>query len=205
VVNNHRHGSLERRGLDPARLAEVHPGVVYVSVTGYGSTGPWANRGGFDMNALAASDLMTLEGSEAEPKLPVTGLINDYITGYMGAIGASAALVKQVTEGGSWQVTVNLARTAMWCGSLGLVDPALAGCNSEHSLRQPIPYDAPTPLGEVHMLAPPVSFSHTPGAWRDPILVPRGSCPADWQKLTPPDRQCANGTGQPRETAKDQR
>jgi CoA-transferase family III len=154
VVNNHRHGTLERRGLDRARPAKVHPGLVYVSVTGYGSVGPWANRGGFDMNASAASGLMTLEGTEAEPKLPVTGLINDYITGYMGAIGATAALVKQATEGGSWHVTVNLARTAMWCASLGLVDPALAGRNSEHSLRQPIPYDAPSPLGEVHM--PPV-------------------------------------------------
>jgi crotonobetainyl-CoA:carnitine CoA-transferase CaiB-like acyl-CoA transferase len=181
VVNNHRHGSLEGRGLDPARLAEVHPGLVYVSVTGYGSTGPWANRGGFDMNASAASGLMTLEGSEAEPKLPVTGLVNDYITGYMGAIGASAALVKQVTEGGSWHVSVNLARTAMWCGSLGLVDPALAGCDNEHALCEPVPYDAPSPLGAVHMLAPAVSFSHAPPAWRDPILVPRGSCPAVWQ------------------------
>ena len=123
VVNNHRGGSLERRGLDPRQLAERHPGLVYVSVTCYGSTGPWAQRGGFDMNGSAASGLMTTEGSETEPKLPVTGLINDYITGYMGAIGATAALVKRATEGGSWHVTVNLTRTAMWCGSLGLVDP----------------------------------------------------------------------------------
>ena len=62
--------------------------------------------------------------SEAEPRFPVTFLINDYITGYMGAIGAMAALVKRATEGGSWHVTVSLTRTAMWCGSLGLVNPA---------------------------------------------------------------------------------
>ena len=79
------------------------------------------------MNGSAASGLMTIEGTEADPRLPVTALINDYITGYMGAIGAIAALVKRATEGGSWHVTVNLTRTAMWCGSLGLVDPALAG------------------------------------------------------------------------------
>jgi hypothetical protein len=86
-----------------------------------------------------------------------------------------------MTEGGSWHVRVNLARTAMWCGSLGLVDPALAGCDSEHALREPVPDDAPGPLGAVHMLAPAVTFSHTPPAWCDPILVPRGSCPPDWQ------------------------
>ncbi len=113
-------GSLERRGLDPRELADRHPGLVYVSVTCYGSIGPWAGRGGFDMNGSAASGLMTIEGSAAEPRFPVTFLLNDYITGYMGAIGAAAALVKRATEGGSWHVTgepdedgdvVRLART----------------------------------------------------------------------------------------------
>jgi crotonobetainyl-CoA:carnitine CoA-transferase CaiB-like acyl-CoA transferase len=181
VVNNHRSGSLERLGLDPRQLSERHPGLVYVSVTCYGSTGPWAQRGGFDMNGSAASGLMTIEGTESEPRLPVTALINDYITGYMGAIGATAALVKRATEGGSWHVSVNLTRSAMWCGSLGLVDPELAACDDEHSLREPLAYDAPSPLGEVHMLAPPVHFSQTPPAWPDPILVPRGSSPPEWR------------------------
>ena len=181
VVNNHRAGSLERRGLEPRQLAERYPGLVYVSVTCYGSTGPWAQRGGFDMNGSAASGLMATEGTEAQPKLPITGLINDYITGYMGAIGAAAALVKRSTEGGSWHVTVSLTRTAMWCGSLGLVDPDSAGCDDEHSLHEPLPYDAPSPLGDVHMLAPPVRFSHTRPAWPEPILVPRGSSHAKWR------------------------
>ena len=181
VVNNHRGGSLERRGLDPKELAERHPGIVYVAVTCYGSTGTWARRGGFDMTGSAVSGLMTTEGTEAEPKLPVTGLINDYITGYLGAVGATAALVKRATEGGSWHVTVNLTRTAMWCSSLGLVDPDRAGCDDEHRPREPLPYDAPSPLGDVHMLAPPVRFSRTPPRWPDPILVPRGSGPAVWR------------------------
>jgi crotonobetainyl-CoA:carnitine CoA-transferase CaiB-like acyl-CoA transferase len=181
VVNNHRLGSLESRGLDPRELAERYPGLVYVTVNCYGPSGPWARRGGFDMNGSATSGLMTLEGSETEPRFPVTFLINDYITGYMGAIGTMAALVKRATEGGSWHVTVSLTRTAMWCGSLGLVDPALAGSDEEHGLREPLPYDAPSPLGDVHMLAPPVRFSRTPPAWPEPILVPRGSSRAEWR------------------------
>ena len=167
VVNNHRTGALEHHGLNPHRLAERYPGLVYASVTCYGSRGPWAWRGGFDMNA--------------EPRLPVTGLLNDYITGYLGAAGATAALAKRATEGGSWHVTVNLTRAAMWCGSLGLVDPALVGHDAEHSLREPAPYDTPTPLGDVHMLAPPVRFSTTAPAWPTPLLVPRGSSRAQWQ------------------------
>ena len=68
----------------------------------------------------------------------------------------------------------------MWYGSLGLVDPALAGCDDDHNLREPLAYDAPSPLGDVHMLAPPVRFSHSPARWPDPILVPRGSSQPQW-------------------------
>ena len=65
----------------------------------------------------------------------------------------------------------------MWCGSLGLVNPALAGCDDEHRLREPVPYNAPSPLGDVHMLAPPVRFSSTA-----PGLADTASCP---QRLRP--------------------
>ncbi len=180
LVNNHRGGSLERQGLDPQRLADRFPGLVQVSVTCYGTAGPWAQRGGFDMNGSAASGLMTIEGTMAQPRLPVTGLINDYVTGYLAAAGAAAALVRRAAEGGSWQVTVSLTRTAMWCGSLGLVDPALAGTDEQHRIREPAAYDAPSPLGDVHMLAPPVRFSATPPCWPAPLLVPRGSSRPEW-------------------------
>ena len=180
VVNNHRGRKLEKLGVDPHELAESHPGLVHVSVTCYGSAGPWAHRGGFDMNGSAASGLMVIEGGQEHPQLPPTGLINDFITGYMGALGAAAALIRQQAEGGSWHVTVNLTRTAMWYQTLGLVNPADAGCDDEHTIREPAAYDAESPMGGVHMLAPPVSFSHTPPRWPDPILVPRGSSVPEW-------------------------
>jgi crotonobetainyl-CoA:carnitine CoA-transferase CaiB-like acyl-CoA transferase len=181
VVDNYRTGALERRGFDPRALADRYPGLIYVSVNCYGPTGPWADRRGFDMNASAASGLMTAEGTAAAPRLPVTSLINDYLTGYLGAVGAGAALIRRAQEGGSWHVTVSLTRSAMWCGSLGLVDPRLAGSGEKHHLRQPVPYDAPSAFGDIHMLAPPVHFSHTSAAWADPILVPRGSSEPAWR------------------------
>ena len=147
VVDNHRPGSLTRRGLCPAELSERHPGLVYVSVSCYGSSGPWAGRGGFDMNGSAASGLMTVEGNRSDPRLPVTSLLNDYVTGYLGAVGASAALRKQATEGGSWLVTVSLTRTAMWCHSLGLVDPARAGSDESTASANPSPTTRPVPWG----------------------------------------------------------
>ena len=109
--------------------------------------------------------------------------ISGTVTDASGAIipGATAALIKRMSEGGSWHVTVSLTRTAMWCGSLGLVDPALACSRDQNKLAEPDPYDAPSPLGDVHMLAPPVGFSNTPPRWADPILVPRGSSRAEWR------------------------
>ena len=180
VVNNHRGNKLEALGLQPSVLAERYPGIVAVSITCYGSEGPWARRGGFDMNGSAASGLMAIEGSQAEPRLPATGMINDFITGYLGAAGAAAGLLRQADEGGSWHVTVSLTRTAMWYQTLGLVDPDQAGSSDEHSPREPIAIDTSTPMGAVHTLAPPVQFSRTPARWRDPILVPRGSSPPYW-------------------------
>ncbi|MFZ0668603.1 MAG: CoA transferase [Acidimicrobiales bacterium] len=180
VVNNHRHGKLEALGLSTDLLASRYPGIISVSVTCYGHGGPWAARGGFDMNGSAAAGLMTLEGTPDLPRLPVTGLINDFITGYMGAIGATAAIRRQAIEGGSWSVNVSLTRTAMWYLSLGLVDPSDAGSTEEHSLHEPRAYDARSPLGDVHVLAPPVDFSLTPPRWPDPPLVPRGSSRPTW-------------------------
>ncbi|GAA4401101.1 CoA transferase [Tsukamurella soli] len=180
VVDNHRGRKLEKLGIAPGVLAETHPGLVHVSVTCYGSDGPWADRGGFDMNGSAASGLMAIEGGDGDPALPPTGLINDFITGYMGALGAAAGLIRQQREGGSWHVTVSLTRNAMWYQTLGLVDPADAGSDDEHTIREPEAYDADSPMGRVHMLAAPVTFSHTPARWPDPILVPRGSSAPRW-------------------------
>jgi len=133
------------------------------------------------MNGSAASGLMTIEGGSGRPKLPPTAMINDFITGYMGALGAAAGLLKQATEGGSWHVTVNLTRTPMWYQTLGLVDPADAGVDDEHRLHEPASHDAATPLGDLHMLAPAVTYSHTPPRWTDPVLVPRGSSHPEWR------------------------
>ncbi len=181
LVNNHRPGKMAHFGLDPERLAERHPGIVCVSVSAYGREGPWAGRAGFDMNGSAASGVMAIEGGDDHPKLPPTGLLNDFITGYLGAAGATAALVRRAREGGSYRVSVSLARTGMFVTSLGQVDPGLVGSAPARELREPPSVVADTPLGTVEQLAPPVRFSSTAPRWTDPILVPRGSSRAEWR------------------------
>lgn len=180
VVDNHRPGRMASFGLDPAQVADRHPGIVSVSVNAYGHDGPWAERAGHDQNASAASGLMAIEGGGGDPRLPPTGLINDFLTGYMGAAGATAALIRRATEGGSYRVKVSLTRTAMFVASLGQVDPGDAGSSDQHTLHEPAGVQSDTPLGELLALAPPVVFSHTPPGWAEPLLVPRGSSAPAW-------------------------
>jgi putative sterol carrier protein len=183
VVDNHRGRTLWAFGLSPEQLAEARPGIVAVSVRAYGIEGPWVDRGGFDMNGSAASGLMVIEGSPDAPRLPPTGMINDFITGYMGALGATAALLRRSREGGSYHVVVSLTRNAMWYRSLGLVDPAKAGATEAQRTREPAAITRETPFGVVHRLAPPISWSHTSGRWDDPILVVRGSSKPAWNPV----------------------
>jgi hypothetical protein len=130
-------------------------------------------------------------------------LINDYITGYMGAAGATAALLKRAREGGSYHVTVSLARCAMWYQSLGLMPEHERAFAKNHNqqiwsrsekdlpmierelksrLLEPAVLICDTSLGQVRRLAPAVSYSTTRPFWNDPILVPRGSSAPEWRK-----------------------
>ena len=202
-VDNFRGRKLSNFGLGPEQLATDHRGIVVVSVRCYGWGGPWADRGGFDMLGSAASGVAMAEGENGKPSVPPTALINDYVTGYMGAAGAAAALFRRAQEGGSYHVTVSLTRNAMWYLTLGLVPPeqrTFAENPFRHyeelsqkplellpmvlklrqRLRPPELIERDTPLGRVKRLAPAVHFSRTPGGWNDPILTPMGAALPVW-------------------------
>ena len=182
MVDNHRPDKMAEHGLGAEQLADRHLGIVSVSVCAYGHEGPWRDRAGFDMNGSAASGVMAIEGGEGDPKLPPTGMLNDFITGYLGAAGATAALIRRANEGGSYSVKVSLARTGMFVTSLGEVEPDLAGNAPASQLLEPAGIIGQTPLGTLVQLAPPVRFSETPPRWEDPILVPRGSSRPGWRR-----------------------
>jgi crotonobetainyl-CoA:carnitine CoA-transferase CaiB-like acyl-CoA transferase len=205
-VENYRGRKLTRFGLSPEQLAELRPGIIVVSVRCYGWGGPWAERGGFDMLGTAASGLAMLEGVDGIPSVPPTALINDYVTGYLGAAGATAALIRRAKEGGSYHVTVSLTRNAMWYLTLGLVPPEQRAFaeNPFRRLGQGIPGDPvalmaalkqrlvepevlvrETPLGRLRRLAPAITYSETPASWKDPILVPMGSSVPEWSGRSP--------------------
>ncbi len=180
-VENYRGRKIADLGLSPEELAARRPGIIYASDKAFSHEGPWANRAGFDMEALAVTGFATEEGTPEQPKFPPTHVMNDFIAGYIGAAGIQAALIRRAKEGGSYHVRVNLARCAMWFMSLGTFDkdaPVPAG--EQHQLLAPDTITAQTPYGELVRLAPPVQFSETKPYWQDPVLVVRGSSKPAW-------------------------
>ncbi len=180
---NRRYGFLDKVGLSPEEAAAVRPGIVHVSVSLHGNTGPWASRAGFDQTAGAVSGVMTLEGTESAPQLPPVMVVNDNIVAWLATTGAVAALMRRAREGGSYRVHVSLTRVSLWLYSLGLFDKAYAhataGSSSEHRQPEPELFVAETPAGRYQGVTDQVRMSRTPGAYHT-VLVPRGTSKPEW-------------------------
>lgn len=180
-VENYRVGTLDRLGFGAAELARARPGIIYLSVNAYSADGPWAKRGGFDMEGLAVTGFTITEGDGGPPKFPPTLVMNDYIAGYLGATGVLAALRRRAQEGGSYHVRISLARAAMWYASLGQFPTKQFDANDPaHRMIEPELLTAPTPYGLVQRLGPQVRLSKTPGKWRTPVVAVRGADTVNW-------------------------
>ena len=149
----------------------------------YGAVGPWANRIGFDHTAGGVSGVLALEGSVEEPKLPEIFVVNDYISSWIGMVGAIAALRRRAMEGGSYRVRVSLARVSLWLLQMGIFDKSyasgVAGRAGDHAYPDPELFEAETPCGHYQGVTDQVVMSGTPGFFAVP-LVPRGASKAEW-------------------------
>jgi CoA transferase family III len=117
VVRGYRPGALDALGLAPASLAERHPGLVVVTLSAWGTRGPWGARRGFDSLVQAACGIALTEGTPAAPgALPAQVL--DHATGYLAAAAALLALHRQRAAGGTHHVALALAGTARWLQEL---------------------------------------------------------------------------------------
>jgi crotonobetainyl-CoA:carnitine CoA-transferase CaiB-like acyl-CoA transferase len=168
---SYRPGTLAARGFSPEQLATLRPGIVCVSLSAWGQTGPWQDRRGFDSIVQSASG-MALEQGGGQPKLLPCSAI-DYVSGYLMAFGAMVALARRAREGGSWLVRVALARTGKWIVDRGRVDPAGAVA------PEPRTMETRSPAGLVTHLRPVVQLSETPPFWARPP-VPLGFHRPEW-------------------------
>jgi crotonobetainyl-CoA:carnitine CoA-transferase CaiB-like acyl-CoA transferase len=176
----YRPGALAARGLSPEELIALRPGLVCVSLSAFGHTGPWAARRGFDTVVQTVSGMTTRQaevvpGRSPGPQFyPVSAI--DYCTGYLMAFGAMVALARRVREGGSWLVRISLAQVGKWIVDLGEVPAtALKDVPAEFAAAELEGWStvSETPSGRLRHLKPVVQLSETPPYWARPS-VPLG-------------------------------
>ena len=113
LVENFRPGTLEKLEIGPERLRERNPGLVVVRVSGYGQTGPYRERAGFDRVALGFAGMTYTTGASDGPPVRPGYMVADYSAGVFAAFGALAALRARDLNGVGQDVDVALYE-AIW-------------------------------------------------------------------------------------------
>jgi hypothetical protein len=113
-------------------------------------------------------------------------VICDILTGYLGAIGVKAALLRRAKEGGSYKVSVALSSVVRYILSLGLNDKNdianLANLGPDHQIMPPNLIKGMTAFGELIKAGSQVEGMKTPQSWDDPLLHVPGSNFPEWDK-----------------------
>jgi len=176
----YRPGTLGARGFSPEALAQLRPGIIVVSLCAFGHVGPWASRRGFDTVVQTVSGITSRQGelfpgATPGPQFyPVSAI--DYLTGYLMAFGAMAALARRAREGGSWLVRISLAQTGRWLVGRGQVpETLLKDVPKEFTPAELLRWSmtSDTPVGRLRHLGPVLRLSETPPRWARPS-VPLG-------------------------------
>ncbi|WP_272002455.1 CaiB/BaiF CoA transferase family protein [Roseovarius sp. ZX-A-9] len=153
VIENYRKGAMERLGLGYESLAELNPRLIYCEISGFGRTGPYAERGGFDLIAQGMSGLMSITGEgPGRPPVKVAAPISDINAGILAAMGISAAYSERLKTGRGQKVDTSLFEAAIvqtyW-------QSAIAFATGEK----------PEPLGSAHPLNAPYQSFRTSDGW----------------------------------------
>ena len=142
LIENLRPGTLERLGLAPDDLLAVNPGLVILRVTGFGQTGPYAQRPGFATMAEAMSGFASINGEPDGAPLPPPIALTDEVTALVGAFAILAALRHRDRTGEGQVVDINLLDTML--SLMGPLHSASAHLGYEQPrLGSGIPYSVP--------------------------------------------------------------
>jgi len=108
VIENFKVGGLAKYGLDYGTLAPSHPRLVYCSITGFGQTGPYHERAGYDFLVQGMSGIMDLTGDPAGEPQKIGVAFADIFTGLYGVIAIQAALAQRERTGLGQQIDMSL-------------------------------------------------------------------------------------------------
>lgn len=171
----YRPGVMDKFGLSPSEVAEMRPGIIYLTVSCYGDGGPFSDRAGWEQIAQSATGICLDNGDERPKLLPATAC--DYTTGYLGTYGVLLALARRAREGGSYHVRVSLCRSGMYIYNQGQIANPADGMDLDNAELDRIMAITETGHGPLKHLVPVLSLSATPTYWDKPSPVPGGSAP----------------------------
>lgn len=112
VVENFRSGAMDRLGLGYEELSTENPRLIYCSITGFGSKGPYRNRPGYDTVGQAMSGLLAVLTDRASPQ-PMGVSLSDHLAGTFAAYGVLAALIARATSGRGQKVETSLLQATL--------------------------------------------------------------------------------------------
>lgn len=166
LTENFRVGVMDRLGLGYEALRAINPALIYCSITGYGSVGPMAQAGGFDLILQAFSGLIQATGEEGRQSVKPGVSIADTNAGILAALGIVAAYVHRLRTGKGQKVETSLLQAAMqqtyWLSANYLSSGQV-----------------PKPLGTAHSLIAPYQVFQA----ADGELVIGGGNPTTWKRI----------------------
>ena len=153
VIENYRRGTMERLGLGYDVLRADNPGLIYCEVSGFGRSGPYADRGGFDLIAQGMSGLMSITGEAPDrPPVKVGAPVTDITAGILAALGVCAAYARRLQTGEGQRVDTSLFEAGIvhtyWQSAIALATGR-----------------SPGPMGSAHPLNAPYQAFATSDGW----------------------------------------
>ena len=168
VVENYRHDTLAKLGFTFEEARKGNPRLIWCALSGFGRTGPYATRGGFDLVAQAMSGIMSVTGtSRDDPPMKCGPPLTDITAGLLGAIGILAALQARTRTGRGQLVDTSLYEAGIihtyWQSAIALATG-----------------ESPVPMGSAHPLNAPYQAFRTADGW----IVVGGANQTNWLRVT---------------------
>jgi crotonobetainyl-CoA:carnitine CoA-transferase CaiB-like acyl-CoA transferase len=153
VVENYRPGTMDKLGFDYQKLRARNPGLIYCALSGFGRTGPYGHRGGFDLVAQAMSGIMSITGEgPGRPPVKCGAPLTDITCGILAAMGILAAYAHRLKTGQGQMVDTSLFEAGIvqtyWQSAIALATGI-----------------APGPMGSAHPLNAPYQAFETADGW----------------------------------------
>jgi crotonobetainyl-CoA:carnitine CoA-transferase CaiB-like acyl-CoA transferase len=151
-VQNYRPGAARRLGVDYETLVALNPRLIYCSISGFGATGPYAARGGYDLIAQGMSGIISVTGDENGPPAKAGLPVSDLAAGLFGAYGILSALEHRERTGQGQLVDTSLLEAALALTVWEATEYWATG-------------RVPRPLGSAHRLATPYQALRASDGW----------------------------------------